>query len=107
MLSVLASLVSSYVSTIRSNNIPCIESAVLSMASMENSRAVEEALVVYKDTFLDNVTMPTETDKDISNTHSTALQRAIEHFLQKAIFDTDHEYQEALNVSNFSAFAFA
>ena len=96
--SVLAALASAYVETIRNGGVPCIESAVISMATKENVRAVDEGLALYKAKMGQTVTMPTPDDNTLTEAHLTALKEAVQHFLQKAIFDSDQEYQESLNV---------
>ena len=96
---VLAALATAYVETIASGKVPCIESAVLSMAAIENSRAVEEGLEAYRQIMEQTVVMPTPDDKTLTDAHIGALKEAVKLFLEKAVFDSNHEYQETMNVS--------
>ena len=99
VISVLVALASAYVETIRDGKMPCIENAVISMAVIENSRAVEEGLALYNLAMSHSVVMPTPDDKTLTDAHMAALKDAIKLFLTKAVFDSSHEYQETLNVS--------
>ena len=95
---VLASLVSSYVDSIRNGVVPCIENAVTSMAATENSRVIEEAIQIYR-ARMERVVMPTPDDATLSDAQGLAMDEAINHFAERAIFDSDQKFQNKLNVS--------
>ncbi len=97
-LPVLAALVETYVDCIRRGAAPCIENAITSMAVMENSRNVEEALQQYR-TAMGQLKLPTQDDKTFFYEHGVAMKEAIKYFVGKAIFDKDHHFQTNLNVS--------
>ena len=63
MVSVWASLVTTYVDSIRSGKVPCVENAVTSMAIIENSQAVEECTAMYNQMMQTGINMPTKDDK--------------------------------------------
>lgn len=94
----LATLVDTYVDGIRNGVVPCIENAVTSMAVMENSRNVEEALAQYKNAMA-QLALPTPDDKTLSDAHGVALKEAVKYFVSRAVFDNDHGFQNDLNVS--------
>ncbi len=95
---VLASLATSYVEAIRSGVVPCIENAVVTMATIENAKAVEAALDLYKNLMSERVAMPTPNEETLTAAHNVTLKETVQHFLSKAVFDSDHAYQEELNV---------
>ncbi|TFJ96409.1 Visual system homeobox 1 [Platysternon megacephalum] len=59
----LGNLALTYVDAIRSGAVPCMESAVLALAQMENSAAVGEAVAVYEEQLGQRAALPTESDK--------------------------------------------
>ncbi len=101
VVTVLATLVDSYVSSIRNGAVPCIDSAVTAMATLENSRVIAEALEKYKEGMA-RLMLPTEDDTALAEAHSLALDEAIEYFAEKSIFDNDHKFRDKLSVSVFS-----
>ena len=65
--------------------VPQVENAVDTLAKLENSRAVSEAVNLYENLMWQSVTMPVLDDAEISRTHNEILQKAIDCFLSKAI----------------------
>ena len=91
-------LVHSYVKTIRNGAVPCIGNAVDAMAQVENTKAINGALQIYKDV-MDGVKLPTEDQGSIGEAFSTGEKRAIEYFKVHSIFDTEQEVLKQLLVS--------
>ncbi|XP_015264865.1 PREDICTED: guanylate-binding protein 1-like [Gekko japonicus] len=71
----LANLVETYVDTIRSGGVPCMENAVLALAQIENSAAVLEATGRYMELMDQKLELPTETLQDLLGIHRTLDQR--------------------------------
>ncbi|XP_048011468.1 guanylate-binding protein 1-like [Megalobrama amblycephala] len=93
---VLGHLVKTYVDTISSGAVPCLENAVIAMAVIENESAVKEGLEVYqsgmeklKDSF------PLEL-KDVSSEHQHLSNMATQTFMKRSFRDTDGKYLKSL-----------
>lgn len=90
-------LVKSYAESIRRGDVPCIENAIVSMATLENGKAMNAGVELYREKMLETVTMPTPDDKTLSKQHALVLRQAIKLFLSKAVCDTNNKYQGRLN----------
>ncbi|KAK7149245.1 hypothetical protein R3I94_008766 [Phoxinus phoxinus] len=93
---VLGHLAKTYVDTISSGAVPCLENAVLAMAVIENEAAVKEGLLVYKsgmeklkDSF------PLEL-KDVTSEHQHLSSLATQTFMTRSFRDTDGECLKSL-----------
>ncbi|XP_048011196.1 guanylate-binding protein 1-like [Megalobrama amblycephala] len=93
---VLGNLAKTYVDTIASGAVPCLENAVIAMAMIENESAVKEGLEVYqsgmeklKDSF------PLEL-KDVSSEHQRLSNMATQTFMKRSFRDTDGKYLKSL-----------
>ncbi|XP_051747483.1 guanylate-binding protein 1-like isoform X2 [Ctenopharyngodon idella] len=93
---VLGNLAKTYVDTISSGAVPCLENAVIAMALIENESAVKEGLEVYqsgmeklKDSF------PLEL-KDVSSEHQRLSSMATQTFMKRSFRDTDRKYLKSL-----------
>ncbi|XP_016114135.1 guanylate-binding protein 1-like isoform X3 [Sinocyclocheilus grahami] len=93
---VLGHLAKTYVDTISSGAVPCLENAVIAMATIENEAAVKEGLQVYqsgmeklKDSF------PLEL-KDVSSEHQHLSSTATQAFTKRSFSDTDGKYLKSL-----------
>ncbi|KAF5892052.1 guanylate-binding protein 1-like, partial [Clarias magur] len=93
--SALGSLAEIYVEAIRSGKVPCLENAVETLAKIQNERAVEEGLQVYRD-FFEAVCLPVD-PSELSNNHSKAETAAIKVFISTSFNDTEHNAQQKLN----------
>lgn len=91
-----------YVSAIRDGAVPCIENAVDAMAQIENARAMEEGVQLYRKLFQEDVIFPTPDSETLPVVHSKALSSAIKHFLDKVFCDKNQEFQIRMNVSGNS-----
>ncbi|RXN38756.1 guanylate-binding 1-like protein [Labeo rohita] len=93
---VLGHLAKTYVDTISSGSVPCLENAVIAMAVIENEAAVKVGLQVYqsgmeklKDSF------PLEL-KAVSSKHQDLSSTATQAFMKRSFRDTEGEYLKSL-----------
>ncbi|XP_040275900.1 guanylate-binding protein 4-like [Bufo bufo] len=87
----------SYVEAIRSGSIPSMENAVIALAKIENSRAVEDALSKYDEMMALHVgRFPTETQEEFLNLDKECHSEAVKVFMKLSFNDTDQEYQAKL-----------
>ncbi|RXN35914.1 guanylate-binding 1-like protein [Labeo rohita] len=93
---VLGHLAKTYVDTISSGSVPCLENAVIAMAMIENEAAVKVGLQVYqsgmeklKDSF------PLEL-KDVSSKHQDLSSTATQAFMKRSFRDTEGKYLKSL-----------
>ncbi|XP_017353852.1 guanylate-binding protein 2 isoform X1 [Cebus imitator] len=92
----LESLVLTYVSAISSGDLPCMENAVLALAQLENSAAVEKAVAHYDQQMGQKVQLPTETLQELLDLHRDSEREAIEVFMKNSFKDVDHKFQRKL-----------
>ncbi|XP_065450157.1 guanylate-binding protein 1-like [Chrysemys picta bellii] len=92
----LGNLAVTYVNAIRSGAVPCVESAVLALAQIENSAAVEEAVAVYKEQLGRQAALPTETVQELLELHAQCEREALRAFMARAIKDDDCRFQGEL-----------
>ncbi|KAK7163478.1 hypothetical protein R3I93_007515 [Phoxinus phoxinus] len=91
----LGNLAEVYVEAIRSGKVPCLENAVVSLAKIQNVRAVEQALESYMTEMLSMAQLPMD-PADLSNVHTVAEKKAIEGFITMSFNDNDQIYQQEL-----------
>uniref|UniRef100_F6XDZ9 GB1/RHD3-type G domain-containing protein n=1 Tax=Monodelphis domestica TaxID=13616 RepID=F6XDZ9_MONDO len=89
-------LVLTYVEAITRGDIPCMENAVLALAQIENSAAVQRALAYYEEMMNQRVQFPTETPQELCNMHATCEREAIEVFIKDSFKDVDQKFQKKL-----------
>ncbi|XP_066574462.1 guanylate-binding protein 1 isoform X2 [Amia ocellicauda] len=94
----LGNLTLTYVDAIRSGKVPCLESAVSALAQIENSAAVERALSLYRQQMKEKLSLPTETQKELSDVSEQCLQQALQLFMNRSFKDENNEYQRNLMV---------
>ncbi|XP_065447027.1 guanylate-binding protein 1-like [Chrysemys picta bellii] len=92
----LGNLAVTYVDTIRSGAVPCVESAVLALAQIENSAAVEEAMAVYEEQLGRQAALPTETLQELLELHAQCEREALRAFMARAFKDDDRRFQGEL-----------
>ncbi|XP_069497001.1 guanylate-binding protein 1-like [Ambystoma mexicanum] len=90
-----STLVKSYVDTIMSGAVPCLENAVLSMATIENEAAVKEALGHYMTQLNELVKFPVEV-RELSDLHGKCEGEALKIFMDRSFKDEDGHYQKRL-----------
>ncbi len=94
-------MVVTYVDAIRAGIIPCVESAIIAVSERENKRAMQGGVDVYNAMMLE-LLLPTMNDLDLIDQHIKSQQKAVKHFLDRAILDEEHKYQRCLNVRSIA-----
>ncbi|XP_043358088.1 guanylate-binding protein 1-like isoform X1 [Dermochelys coriacea] len=94
----LGNLAMTYVDTIRSGAVPCMESAVLALAQIENSAAVGEAVAVYEEQLARQVVvlLPTESVPELLELHAQCEREALRAFMARTFKDDDRSFQGEL-----------
>ncbi|CAO2600269.1 Guanylate-binding protein 1, partial [Lemmus lemmus] len=92
----LQSLVLTYVNAIRSGEILCMEDAVLALAQIENSAAVQKAIEHYEEQMNQKVQLPTETLQELLDLQRPIEREAIEVFMKNSFKDVDQKFQKEL-----------
>ncbi|CAM2107877.1 unnamed protein product [Caretta caretta] len=92
----LGTLAVTYVDAIRSGAVPCMESAVLALAQMENSAAVGEAVAVYEEQLARRAALPTESVQELLELHAQCEREALRAFMARAFKDDDRSFQGEL-----------
>ena len=94
----LENLVLTYVNAISSGDLPCMENAVLALAEIENSAAVQKAIAHYDQQMAQKVQLPTETLQELLDLHRASEKEAIEVFMKNSFKDVDQKFQKELAV---------
>ncbi|MGH0182619.1 UNVERIFIED_CONTAM: hypothetical protein FKN15_009975 [Acipenser sinensis] len=89
----LGSLVSTYVDTISSGSVPCLDNAVLAMAQIENKAAVQQGLAVYQKGMEQSMEIPVTRDR-MSEQHGKWEKQALETFMKRSFKDDGHIHQK-------------
>ncbi|XP_064349440.1 guanylate-binding protein 1 isoform X2 [Camelus dromedarius] len=92
----LETLVLTYVSAISSGDLPCMENAVLALAEIENSAAVQKAIAHYDQQMDQKVQLPTETLQELLDLHGACEREAITVFMKNSFKDVDQVFQKKL-----------
>ncbi|XP_074927320.1 guanylate-binding protein 1-like isoform X3 [Chelonoidis abingdonii] len=92
----LGNLAVTYVDAIRSGAVPCMESAVLALAQIENSAAVGEAMAAYEEQLGRRVALPTESVQELLELHAQCEREALRAFMARAFKDEEQQYQRQL-----------
>ncbi|KAM9610376.1 guanylate-binding protein 1-like isoform 2-T3 [Morphnus guianensis] len=92
----LGKLAMTYVETIQSGVVPCLESAVLALAEIANAAAVKEAVTLYQDLMAQRAKLPTENVQELLELHSRCEQEALELFMARAFKDGICHFQADL-----------
>ncbi|XP_067874564.1 guanylate-binding protein 1-like [Heterodontus francisci] len=90
----LGTLALTYVDAIRSGTIPCLESTVHTLAQIENTAAVSEAVKAYEEMMGEQVRLPTETVKELSEIHNRCQSQALQLFMKRCFKDEGQKYQQ-------------
>ncbi|XP_061876190.1 guanylate-binding protein 1-like [Colius striatus] len=85
-----------YVEAIRSGAVPCVESAVLALATVQNTAAVTEAATLYQGLMAQRVKLPTETLEELLELHSQCEREMLELFMARAFEDDIKTFQTQL-----------
>ncbi|KAK2868498.1 hypothetical protein Q7C36_000369 [Tachysurus vachellii] len=90
--SALACLAEVYVGAIRNGEVPCLENAVVTLAQIQNERAVEQALQFYQSSVYEKVCFPLA-PSELSDIHINAGKAAINVFISTSFNDTEQKAQ--------------
>ena len=94
---VLGQLAETYVKAIRSGEVPCLDNAVKALAEIENTKAVEQAQVLYVQR-MKSVRFPTNTLEELSAIHASSEREALALFMKHSFRDDNQQYQMTLVV---------
>ncbi|XP_072325161.1 guanylate-binding protein 1-like isoform X2 [Scyliorhinus torazame] len=89
----LGSLALTYVDSIRSGKIPCLESTVHTLSEIENTAAVTMASKAYSEWMEEQVFLPTETVEELSAIHNQCQSQALQLFMKQCFKDEGLRYQ--------------
>ncbi|XP_073693970.1 guanylate-binding protein 4-like [Garra rufa] len=93
---VLGHLAKTYVDTISSGSVPCMDNAVIAMAMIENEAAVKEGLQVYQSGMKKlKESFPLKL-KDVFSEHQHFSNTATQAFMKRSFRDTDGKYLKSL-----------
>ncbi|XP_072505125.1 guanylate-binding protein 6-like [Notamacropus eugenii] len=92
----LGMLLDTYVKTMSSGDVPCLENAVLALAQTENSAAVQKATNYYVEQMTLKMDLRMETLQDLINLHTDCEKEAISIFMKHSFKDDTHKFQEEL-----------
>ncbi|MEE6517588.1 hypothetical protein FKM82_027918 [Ascaphus truei] len=93
----LGNLTVTYVDSIRSGSVPCMENAVLALAQIENTAAIHEALSKYEDLMRQLAkSFPTESQEHFLNLQMECEKEAVRVFMDRSFKDDKREYQAQL-----------
>ncbi|XP_040854467.1 guanylate-binding protein 1-like [Ochotona curzoniae] len=92
----LRNLVLTYVNAISSGDLPCMENAVLALAQIENSAAVQKAIAHYDQQMSQKVKLPTDTLQELLDLHRITEREAIDVFMKNSFRDVDQHFQKEL-----------
>ncbi|MBZ3870691.1 Guanylate-binding protein 6 [Sciurus carolinensis] len=92
----LGTLVATYVDTIASGSVPCLENAVTTLAQCENSAALQKATHHYSEQMAQRVEFPTDTLQELLEVHAACEREAIAVFMEHSFKDENQEFQKEL-----------
>ena len=84
-------------------DLPCMENAVLALAEIENSAAVQKAIAHYDQQMGQKLQLPTETLQELLDVHRDTEKETIEVFMRSSFKDIDQLFQKELAVIIFSS----
>uniref|UniRef100_A0A452T1D7 Guanylate-binding protein 6-like n=1 Tax=Ursus maritimus TaxID=29073 RepID=A0A452T1D7_URSMA len=92
----LRTLVVTYVDTINTGAVPCLENVVTTLAQRENSVAVQKAADHYSKQMAQRLTLPTDTLQELLDVHADCEREAIAVFMEHSFKDEKQEFQKKL-----------
>ncbi|XP_058394450.1 guanylate-binding protein 6-like [Diceros bicornis minor] len=92
----LGTLVVTYVDTINSGGVPCLENAVTTLAQCENSVAMQKAADHYSEQMAQRIRFPTDTLQELLGVHTACEKEAIAVFMEHSFKDDQQEFQKKL-----------
>uniref|UniRef100_A0A8C0H074 GB1/RHD3-type G domain-containing protein n=1 Tax=Chelonoidis abingdonii TaxID=106734 RepID=A0A8C0H074_CHEAB len=91
-------LAQSYMDSIASGKVPCLEDAVTTLATKENEVAIRESLAYYMGQMEEQVVFPVEVAV-LSEIHGNCKKAALQLYMQRSFKDEDQKHQKQLAVS--------
>ena len=95
----LGKLVVTYVDTINSGAVPCLENAVTCLAQLENSAAMQKAADHYSEQMAQRLSPATDTLQELLELHAACEREAIEVFMEHSFKDENQDFQKNLVVT--------
>nr|XP_055197276.1 guanylate-binding protein 6-like [Nyctereutes procyonoides] len=92
----LRTLVVTYVDTINTGAVPCLENAVTTLAQLENSEAVQKAASHYSEQMAQRLKLPTDTLQELLDVHADCEREAIAVFMDHSFKDENQTFQKTL-----------
>uniref|UniRef100_A0A8C8UBF1 GB1/RHD3-type G domain-containing protein n=1 Tax=Peromyscus maniculatus bairdii TaxID=230844 RepID=A0A8C8UBF1_PERMB len=88
----LKGLVITYVNTISTGGLPCMENAILALSQTENAAAVQKAIAHYDQQMSQMLKLPTETLQELLDLHRTIEKEATKIFMENSFKDVDQVF---------------
>lgn len=95
-----AQLVKSYVETVNSGGVQCIDNAVKTMTLIENQKGVEKAVETYKRNMQEKIRLQVADEDLLKTVHQQCLDAAMKVFYKHAFLDDNKEYFFKTEVSH-------
>ncbi|XP_052586753.1 guanylate-binding protein 4-like [Peromyscus californicus insignis] len=92
----LRTLVQTYLDAISCGTVPCLENAVMTLAQIENSTAVQMAADYYNEQMVQQLRLPTDTLQELLDVHTACEKKAIAVFMEHSFKDDEQEFQRRL-----------
>ncbi|KAM4651719.1 guanylate-binding protein 3-like [Discoglossus pictus] len=93
----LGNLTVTYVESIRSGSVPCMENAIMALSLIENTAAIHEAMSTYEAEMNQLAKrFPTSTPEEFWDMHSECEKKAVKVFMSRSFKDDKREYQVQL-----------
>nr|XP_048309667.1 guanylate-binding protein 4-like isoform X1 [Myodes glareolus] len=89
-------LVQSYIDSINSGTLPCLENAVMIMVEHKNQEAVQKAAECYNVQIAQKLRLPTDTLQELLDVHTACEKEAIAVFMKYSFKDDKREFQKKL-----------
>ncbi|XP_041535036.1 guanylate-binding protein 4-like [Microtus oregoni] len=89
-------LVQTYLDSINSGTLPCLENAVMILAKHKNQEAVQKATECYTVKIAQKLRLPTDTLQELLDVHAACEKEAIAVFMKHSLKDDKREFQEKL-----------
>lgn len=94
-----------YVDTINTGAVPCLENAVRTLAQLENSVAMQKAADHYSEQMAQKLKLPTDTLQELLDVHTACEREAIAVFMEHSFKDENQEFQKNLVVICLSIYS--
>ncbi len=95
----LAGLLAEYVDSITSKRTLCVEICETTVAEKENTRLIEDSVMLYRNTMAMQVPLPAADDQTLLDASKKAMGDAVKYFLDRVFLDDKHDFVAELNVS--------